>query len=253
MLASRPFYLVTSVLALIAVVEPACPARAADTPATQPAGGAKVRVACVGDSITYGSGLKDREAECYPAQLQKLLGDGYEVRNFGVSGATMQRAGDKPYWKERAFEQAKAFRPEIVVIKLGTNDTKAKNWKDLARFQDDASDMLSEFAKLDPRPKKLYLCYPVPAFPGNFGIRDDLIKHEVVRCVAQVAEYRNVPVIDLYTALEGKAKLFPDKVHPNAEGARLIAEAVHQSITTGVDQRKPRSNQREPRRGAEVR
>ena len=76
--------------------------RADDAPAKKPAGEA-VRVACVGDSITYGSGIPDREHNSYPAQLQKLLGDGYEVRNFGVSGATLLKNGDKPYWKEKAF------------------------------------------------------------------------------------------------------------------------------------------------------
>src|SRR4051812_7771397 len=87
----------------------------------------KIKVACVGDSITFGAGIKDRDKNSYPAQLQGLLGSGYEVKNFGVSGATLLKEGDKPYWKEKAFEAAKKFEPNIVIIKLGTNDSKPQN------------------------------------------------------------------------------------------------------------------------------
>ena len=87
----------------------------------------KTRVACVGDSITYGAGVAGRESNSYPAVLGKLLGDKYEVKNFGVSGATLLKKGDNPYWRQGAFKKATDFKPNIVVIKLGTNDTKPQN------------------------------------------------------------------------------------------------------------------------------
>jgi acyl-CoA thioesterase-1 len=70
-----------------------------------------VRVACVGDSITQGAGTKGRS---YPSQLQKLLGDKWEVGNFGVSGRTLLRKGDFPYWNEKAYQNALAFKPDVV-------------------------------------------------------------------------------------------------------------------------------------------
>ena len=56
----------------------------------------KVRVACMGNSVTYGAGIKDREQNAYPAQLQKIMGGSYEVGNYGFSGATLLRKGHRP-------------------------------------------------------------------------------------------------------------------------------------------------------------
>jgi acyl-CoA thioesterase I len=202
--------------------------RADDAPAKKPAGNT-VRVACVGDSITYGAGIPDREHNSYPAQLQKLLGDGYEVRNFGVSGATLLKNGDKPYWKEKAFDEAKEFKPNIVIIKLGTNDSKPQNWRHKDEFLADAKDLIAAFQSLDAKPK-VYVCRPVPAFPGNFGIRDQVIHEEIIPLLDEAAEAKGAKEIDLYKALGDHANLFPDKVHPNAEGAKLIAETIAMNL-----------------------
>ena len=96
-----------------------------------------VRVACVGDSITYGAGVADRGKNNYPKVLGRLLGPGYETRNFGVSGATLLKKGDRPYWKTSAFKAATEFKPDIVIIKLGTNDSKPQNWKHKAQYAAD--------------------------------------------------------------------------------------------------------------------
>ena len=88
-----------------------------------------VKIACVGDSITFGAAIQDRENRNYPLQLGKLLGDGYAVRNFGVNGATLLKQGDLPYWTRPQFKMATEFQPNIVIIKLGTNDSKPQNWK----------------------------------------------------------------------------------------------------------------------------
>jgi lysophospholipase L1-like esterase len=189
----------------------------------------KIKVACVGDSITAGAGIKDPKMK-YPTQLQGMLGDGYEVRNFGVSGRTMLKHGDYPIWKEKAYQAAKDFAPNIVVIKLGTNDTKAQNWKFKDEFAADAKAMVQEFQNLPSKPK-VYLCHPVPAFPGNYGIRDEVIKNEVIPLIDQVAKETGAGVIDLYTALADHKELFPDKVHPNDAGATLLARGVQKAIT----------------------
>ena len=93
-----------------------------------------IKIACVGDSITYGAGIKDRKNMNYPVQLGKILGQKYEVKNFGNSGSTMLKKGDKPYWKQREYKAALEFNPNIVIIKLGTNDTKPQNWKHGAEY-----------------------------------------------------------------------------------------------------------------------
>src|ERR1043165_8271897 len=78
-----------------------------------------IRVACVGDSITYGYGIKDREHDSYPAQLGSLLGKKWEVQNFGVNGATALKKGTRSYSEQKSFQDALLFKPDVVVIQLG--------------------------------------------------------------------------------------------------------------------------------------
>ena len=199
---------------------------ASSGPASAPSA---IRVACVGDSITFGAGIPDR-TKTYPEQLGKLLGEKYEVRNFGVSGATLLAKGDKPYIKESAHAKALEFKPQIVIIKLGTNDTKPGNWKNKADFAEDYKALIAEFRKANPD-MKVYLCTPAPAFPGNWGINDEGIKNGVIPLVRDVAKETKATVIDLYAALDGTKELFPDKVHPNAEGAGLMAKEIAAVLT----------------------
>jgi acyl-CoA thioesterase I len=106
----------------------ACRVTRADRPIREADYSGRIRVACIGDSITYGFGIKDRERNSYPAQLGALLGQKWEVRNFGVNGATALIKGTRPYVDQPAYREALAFKPHVVVIKLGTNDTNAKSW-----------------------------------------------------------------------------------------------------------------------------
>lgn len=190
------------------------------------------RIACVGDSITFGAAIKDRVKNCYPAQLGRMLGEKFEVRNFGVNGATLLKKGDKPYWKLKAYANARDFQPEVVVIKLGTNDSKPRNWKHKEEYVADYVALIESFRKLGSKPV-VWLCYPVPAYPGRWGITDKVMKEEVMPRLDEVAKKSGCKVIDLYSALSDKKEMFPDLVHPNAKGATLIAEAVSSAIKAG--------------------
>ena len=191
---------------------------------------ASVKVACIGNSITYGAGIKDREHYSYPVQLGKMLGDKWEVRNFGVSGRTMLKKGDYPYWNEEAWIQAKAFQPNVVIIKLGTNDTKPQNWKYADEFYADYKSMVEELKALPSHPR-IYVCKPVPAYAVRWGINDSTIVKGVIPAVAKLAKKEKLTLIDLYKPLSGKAELFPDQIHPNAEGAGMMAEVIFKVLT----------------------
>lgn len=184
-----------------------------------------IKIACIGNSITEGNGIKDKAKDSYPAQLQQMLGQNYEVQNFGVSGRTLLRKGDFPYWNEETFRNAKDFQPDVVVIKLGTNDTKPQNWKYADEFVKDYKVFIDEFRALDSSPK-IYICYPVPAFEIKWGIDNKIITGEVIPFIDEIAEEMEVEIIDLYTALDGKVTLFPDAIHPNKAGAKVIATTV---------------------------
>ena len=190
------------------------------------------RIACVGDSITFGAAIKDRVKNCYPAQLGRMLGEKFEVRNFGVNGATLLKKGDKPYWKLKAYSNVRDFQPEVVVIKLGTNDSKPHNWKHKEEYVADYVELIESFRKLESKPA-VWVCYPVPAYPGRWGITDKVMKEEVMPRVDEVAKKSGCKVIDLYSALSDKKEMFPDLVHPNAKGATLIAGAVSSAIKVG--------------------
>ena len=128
----------------------------------------KVKVACVGNSITYGAYIEDREHNSYPSQLQRYLGDGFQVRNFGVNGATALRRGDKPYVGLKAYEESKSFQPDIVLIKLGTNDTKPWNWKYKEEYMDDYQSLIDSYRQLDSHPR-IILLTPVRCFLPEDG------------------------------------------------------------------------------------
>lgn len=188
------------------------------------------RLACVGDSITFGSRIDDRPHNSYPAQLQRLLGSDWDVQNFGVSGATLLHAGDKPYIHEQAYVDALRFHPNVVVISLGTNDSKPRNWLHRDDFMRDYTSLIAAFRAASPR-GKIFLCLPVPVVgKGNYGIREDVMAGDVDPQIRALAAEEDLPVIDLHRALDGKPDLLPDRVHPNAEGAGLMADAVYEAI-----------------------
>ena len=190
---------------------------------------AQIRVACVGDSITYGAGIKDRKNMNYPKQLGKLLGKEYEVRNFGNSGSTMLKKGDKPYWKQKEFKAALEYAPNIVIIKLGTNDTKPQNWKNGANYSVDYKAMISSFTKLSSKPK-VYICLPVPVVKARWGITNEIVIKEIIPAIRKISDQTKSEIIDLNTPFKGKNELIPDFVHPNGAGATVIAKTVRKQI-----------------------
>ena len=154
-----------------------------------------VRVACIGNSITFGAGIKNRSRDSYPSVLARMLGDNYWVKNFGVSARTMLNKGDHPYMNEPAYKNALAFNPNIVVIKLGTNDSKSFNWKYKADFMKDAQNMINAFKGLPSQPK-IYLCYPSKAYLTGDGINDDIISKEIIPMIKKLAKKNDLSVID---------------------------------------------------------
>lgn len=205
----------------------------------QAAAQAPIRLACVGDSITFGAGVSDRTTKTYPILLGQWLGAKYEVKNFGASGSTVLKKGNLPYWKRPHFKQALAFKPDVAVFLFGANDSKhgspnnpkiANNWQYKAEFVEDYKVLLAEFNHANPN-AKFYVGLPVPAFaPNRYGIDGTVIQDEMLPMVRQVAADSGAEVIDLHSALPTQ-DLFHDRVHPNDAGTRKMAETVYRALT----------------------
>ena len=184
----------------------------------------RTKIACVGDSITYGAGIRGRDSLSYPAQLQKMLGDRYEVKNFGRSGATLLYRGARPYVKTEEYKASLDFRPDIVFIMLGTNDTQKKSRAHLRDFEKDYASLIASYRQLPSHPR-IILLKPIPAF--NYGdtvwISPELITRRIQPLMEKVAFDNRCELVDLYHWFLDKADLLSDKVHPTAAGAQRIA------------------------------
>jgi acetyl esterase/lipase len=191
-----------------------------------------VRVACIGNSITDGHGIDMSGSRGYPAQLQRLLGENYVVKNYGRSARTMLEKGDNPYMKERAWRDALAFKPNVVVIKLGTNDSKPANWQYGAEFEQDLRTMLK--ALKDASNPRVILCTPVPAYKASWTISDSVIVSEIIPIINKVAKKERLEVIDLHTLFQNNdgKQMQSDGIHPTEQGDAQMARAVFDAITS---------------------
>ncbi|MBR2589625.1 MAG: hypothetical protein IKE65_01730 [Clostridia bacterium] len=199
----------------------------------QQAKSGQVKIACVGDSITYGYGISSWSENNYPAQLQRAIGEGFCVNNFGYSGRTAQSMGDRAYVKEKLYEQSLAFEPDIVIFMLGSNDSKPYNW-DRDNFVKDYKALVESYMNLPNKPQ-VYLMAPPPVFEVNgkvkYDIQKDIIAEEIVPIIKQIAKEEGLACIDLYKIFEGKEALFSDGCHPTETGAKIIAATVQSRLS----------------------
>lgn len=193
-------------------------------------GKARTRVACVGNSITFGAGLVNQARDSYPAVLGQMLGSAYEVRNFGVSGATALSSGNIPYINTSQYARALDYRPEIVFIKLGTNDSKVGNWKHKDEFRKSLQGIVDAFASLDSKPE-IFLCLPATCYVEKGSICDSVVVHEVIPRIREVAETNELTIVDMHSATSNMKEHFPDKLHPDRFASIKLAECAYTAIT----------------------
>ncbi len=186
------------------------------------------KVACIGDSITEGYGLAQQSKTSYPVVLDSILGPNFNVLNLGRSATTLQKKGDFPYWICKEFSNVFEFEPNIIVIKLGTNDTKPQNWNS-ENYKNNYQDLIDTLRTISSQPQ-IYLCLPVPVFKSRWGINDSTVVNGVIPAVKEVAKENNLPVIDLYHQMMDQGANFPDSIHPNELGAKKMAEIIAREI-----------------------
>ena len=201
----------------------------------KPADG-QTRVACVGDSITYGHGVAVWPKNQYPKVLGRFLGEGFCVNNYGVSGTTAQDTGDSPYRHTAIYLKSLNFDADILVFMLGTNDSKPYNWTDANAFKTQYLSLLDDYALSEP--SKVFLCTPARAFwtdgstsgPTAFDIQP-LVVDEIAQAVREIAAERGYRLIDVYELTSVHPEWFEaDGVHPDKEGAAAMAQLIAEAI-----------------------
>jgi len=200
-----------------------------------------VRVACVGDSITMGEGTQDKATQGYPAQLQTMLGARWEVKTFAAGGRTLLRKQDP-----MDYHRAMKSNPDVVVILLGTNDARQATWdKHGKEFVGDYEGIVKDFQGVSTHPK-VWLCLPPPANNDRWGINETIMANNVIPAIQEAATTASVPTIDLHTPLQDKKAWFKDGVHPNQDGAKLIAELVAAAINKSAATTEPAATRPSP-------
>lgn len=179
-----------------------------------------ISVACVGDSIT--------EWSEYPADLQTILGEDYNVSNFGVAGSAVSTNWFKPYMEQPAFQDSMDFEPSIVIIMLGTNDAHTDQSTD--SFVNDYETLVAYYQSL-PGDQRIILVKPPPIYTNNLELDGTSLQEEVLPLIEQVAGNMSLPVLDVNAALTNHPEYFVDGVHPNSNGASAIAAEISQAIT----------------------
>ncbi len=181
-----------------------------------------IRVACIGDSITRGSG--------YTSMLQDELGENYAVKNFGVDGSAVTIDSIKPYMEQAAFFKALDYKPDVIVIMLGTNDANEKNYENIHDFSRDYESLIEAFRR-STSDEQIYLVEPPPVLENGLNITDANLVEGVIPQIARVADNLGLPTINIHSAISNSSDYFFDGVHPNEDGATIIANAIDEAIS----------------------
>lgn len=231
--------LLLPLLALAQAPSPSSPSNPSTPSTSSTPSTPSFRITCVGNSITEGYALADPATEAYPARMQQILGDEFYVLNCGISSHTALNGTEFPYMRPNSkdrdpFHEALRSNPDIVTIKLGTNDSKTRYDSLMhADFTHDLLALVDTFQTLPSHPY-IYLCLPVPATAERWSIRDSVIQSDIIPRILQVAAERHLAVIDLYSVFKPFPELLADNIHPNRAGAMLIAEEISRRIQLDI-------------------
>lgn len=207
----------------------------------------KKRILCFGDSNTRGvnpTGPRFDEDVRWPMRLQSLLGDGFRVLEEGLGGRTI--ALDDPV--EGGYRSGMQYLPpclrshdplDLVIIMLGTNDTKRRFALCAADIAEALAHMvhLCRFYAADGlgEPSRLLIIAPPPVRPevmqspmaGTFGMGSVEVSGQLAEAYRRVADALRCAYLD---AAAHCCASEADGVHLTAAGHLALAHAVADKV-----------------------
>lgn len=192
-----------------------------------------IKVACVGDSLTYGTTLLNRRVESYPSRLAKLLGKDFDVLNLGFSGHALSKKSEKCLLNTPVIELLESYAPDYVLLLIGTNDARLKNFSTDDEFAANYKLLVSTIMNLPSSPKLIAMTCPM-VYAENDPRSADFSTEILARLVQvqrAILNLQKISYVDLYNITQGKTTLYSDdKLHFNAKGAKFLAHKMYTII-----------------------
>ena len=189
-----------------------------------------VNIACIGNGVTYGIGIENREKNNFPQQLQYLLGVNYKVINLGVVNTPVLSNGVNGYNKTAAFKKSQTINPDIIFAELGLDEIKSSDTAFISNFTNTLEGIVQSYANLSARPR-VVLLLPLPIFLNDSSLlNNSVIKNKIIPKIQKIAFEKNLEVLDLFSMFIDKQDLFLDKVHPSSLGGTLISKRLYELV-----------------------
>ena len=187
-----------------------------------------IKVAAVGDSLTYGYGLENRREEAYPSVLLDFLGSHYQVSNYGMSGRSLLSTSDYPYLQEKNAQASLQSDADIVIIMIGSNDSRAAYWNK-EQFVKEYRAFAESYLRMASQPE-VFLVAPPYVPTSRFGLNNDIVRDELQTIVAKTATDLGVHFVNLYRITEGKMDYYSDGLHLTPFGNQVIAQEIFSAL-----------------------
>ena len=217
---------------------------------------APLRIVALGDSITNGAGLAgvteaDTFRDIVRRELSKRLGSKVEVVNAGVNGDIVTLAIG------RLQVDVLDRKPDIVTVMFGGNEAgfyrpETGGFADTPRVgRDEFKAALGKVVdRLRAQGIMVVLMTCPPMTDRYWGVRLDAYqKHGInflvkdyAQAMRDVAAEKRVELIDVYRSFQQNPSTrdyFPDGLHPDARGHRVIADLLVRRLTGMIGGRPP--------------